>query len=258
LGLFVDANEIDTFKQLQSTKTSLDVFNLLIGTIPINKSKNGTRTDDLAISAEIAGEFSAIINNELPDGVKFGTVPFDKVEQYDFSKNSQTKDDVVGDALKNFYKTSGSDQALFNAEKPNATTMKASTIVDAEFISSVYKTFESFLNYQIIKKFDKYNFKVKLSGTIFDEEERFQKVMKCAEYGILTPELPAALGLTEKELRDGLTLMKALGYPDVFKPVPTAHTMPNETENSGRKELKIEDKTEKGEEAADLKSNEDK
>lgn len=259
LGLFVDANEIDTFKQLQTTRTTLEVFNLLIGLIPINKNKNGTKTDDLAISAEIAGEFNALINGQLPDGVKFGTVPFDDVKQFDFSKNSQTKNDIVGDAIKNYYKTSGSDQSLFNADKPNATTMKASTIVDAEFIKSVYKTFESFLDYQLARRFDKYNFKVKFSGTIFDEEERFNNAIRCAEYGIITPELPAALGLTEKEFRDGIALMQSLGYPEKFKPIQTAHTMSSDSqETSGRKELDINKKTEKGEETADNKANEDK
>ena len=37
LGIFVDANEIDTFKQLQSTKVALDVFKLLIGIISARK-----------------------------------------------------------------------------------------------------------------------------------------------------------------------------------------------------------------------------
>jgi len=257
LGLFVDANEIDTFKNLQSTKTALDVFNLLIGLIPVNKSKNGSKVDDLAIGAEMAGQFNALINQQLPNGVKFGTVPFDDVKQFDFSKNSQTKDDVVGDALKNFYKTSGSDQALFNADKPNATTMEASTAVDSSFIEQIYATFESFLNYQLNKKYDKYNFKVKLSGTIFDKQQRIDKATKMAEYGIITPELPAALSLTEKEFRDGLSLMRSLGYPDSFKPVPTSHTMPNE-EEAGRKELDNNKKTEKGEEASDTKTNVDR
>jgi len=258
LGIFVDANEIDTFKQLQSTKTALDVFKLLIGIIPINKDKNGTKTDNLAISAELAGQFNQLINNNLPDGIKFGTVPFDDVKAFDFSKNSQTKNDIVGDALKSFYKTSGSDQALFNAEKPNATTMKASTAVDAAFVSSMYSTFESFLNYQLIKKFDKFSFKVKFSGTIFDQEERFDTAMKAAERGIITPELPAAMGLNEKEFRDGLALMRSLGYPDMLEPLPSSHTAAKEKEAAGRTEKKVEEKTAKGEETSDTGANQDK
>lgn len=260
LGLFVDANEIDAYKQLQSTKTSLEVFNLLIGLIPINKNKSSTKTDDLAIGADLAGEFNALINGQLPDGVKFGTVPFDDVLQFDFSKNSQTKDDIVGDALTSFYASSGTDQAMFNADKPNATTMKASTMIDGEFVKRMYGVFEAFLDYQLAKRFDKFNFKVKFSGTIFDEEERFNNAVKMAEYGIITPDLPAALHVTEKELRDGMALMKSLGYPDMFTPVQTSHTMPSEEQaaNAGRKELDANKRTEKGEEAADDMTNEDK
>lgn len=258
LGLFVDANEIDNFKQLENTKIALEVYNLLIGLIPINKNKSGSKTDDFAVSADIAAEFNALINQQLPDGVKFGTVPFDDVKQFDFSKNAQTKDNIVGDALKNFYATGGVDQAMFNADKPNATTMKASTMVDAALVESVYRTFESFLDYQISRKFDKFNFKVKFSGTIFDAEERYERALRCAEYGIITPELPASLGLTEKEMRDGVSLMQSLGYPDKFEPVQTSHTMPNESNDGGRNEMKVDDKTEKGEETADTGANEDK
>lgn len=257
LGLFVDANEIDNFKQLQTTKTALDVYNLLIGLIPVNKNKNSSKHDDLAISAELAGAFNALVNQQLPDGVKFGTVPFDDVKQFDFSKNAQTRDDIVGDAITNFYKTGGTDQALFNADKPNATTMGASTLVDGEFIKSVYGVFEAFLNYQLIKKFDKYKFKIKFSGTMFDKEKRKEDAMKMAEYGIITPDLPASLGMTEKEMRDGISLMQALGYPSNLQPVPTSHTMPNE-EEVGRNELDANKKTEKGEEASDNKTNDDK
>jgi hypothetical protein len=137
--------------------------------------------------------------------------------------------------------------------------MKASTAVDSNFVNAVYGTFEEFLNYQLNKKYDKYRFVVKLSGTIFDEEERLNNAIRLAECGIITPELPAALHLNEKEFRDGTSLMNSLGYPDRFKPIQTAHTMSNnQKEDAGRKELDIDKKTEKGEETADLKTNEDR
>jgi hypothetical protein len=256
LGMFVDANEIDNFKNLQAEKTALDMFKLLIGTIPTNKSKDSQLTDDLSISAEMAGQFNKLINDMLPSGIKFGTVPFDQVKQFDFSQNTQNKTDIVGEALRNFYKSSGSDQALFNSEKPNAATMKVSTANDVSFANVVYREFESFLDYQFHFLTGKYKFKAKLQGTIYDEEERLAKQMQLLQYGVLTPDLAPALHLTEKELRDGLSLMKSLGYEKMFTPIQSANTMAsNQNSQNGRPEKKIQDLTESGQKTKDTDAN---
>jgi hypothetical protein len=254
LGLFVDANEIDNFKNLQASKTALDMFKLLIGTIPTNNNKDAQLTDDLAISAEMAGQFNRLVNDMLPEGIKFGTVPFKDVKQFDFSENTQNKKDIVGEALKNFYKSAGSDQALFNAEKPNATTMKMSTANDVAFADVVYSEFESFLDYQFKFLTKKYKFKAKLEGTIYDQEERRTNALSLAQYGIITPQLPASMGLTEKELRDGMALMKAMGFDKLLMPVQSANTM-SANNNTGRPEKPAENLTESGTKTKDTESN---
>lgn len=259
LGLFVDANEIDNFKNLQSNKTTLDLFKLLIGIIPVNKAKDTSMADDLAISAEMAGQFNRLINDLMPEGIKFGTVPFSDVKQFDFADNTANKTDIVGEALSNFYKTSGSDQALFNANKPNATTLKMSTANDVAFASVVYKEFESFMDYQFNKLTSKFKFKAKFTGTIFDQEERHAKAMAFLQYGILTPELPASMGLTEKEMRDGMALMKTMGYEKLITPIQSANTMSKDgAKPNGRPEKKVEDLTDSGSKTRDTEANANK
>lgn len=258
LGLFLDANEIDTFKNLQSDKTALELFKLLVGIIPTNKSKDGTLTDDLAISAEMAGEFNRLMNDMLPDGIKFGTVPFSDVKQYDFSNGSQTKDNVVGDAINNFYSTSGSDMSLFNSNKPNATTLKMSTANDVSFANTVYDEFSSFLDYQISFLTKKYKFKTKLEGSIYDRDERQSQAINLAQYGIITPQLPASMGLTEKEFRSGLALMKTFEYENLLTPLQSANNMSSNQTDAGRPAAKEENLNESGIKTRDADSNADR
>jgi hypothetical protein len=247
LGLFVDANEIDNFKNLQSSKTALDMFKLLIGTIPTNKSKDASLTDDLCISADLAGSFNKLINDMLPDGIKFGTVPFSDVKAFDFSDNSQTKNDIVGDALNAFYTQAGIDSAMFNSKKPTSTTLNMSSLNDVSFADVVYNEFSSFLDYQLQFVTKKYKFKAKLSGSIYDREERFNRAITLAQYGIITPELSASIGLNEHELRSGMNLMDAMGFSKLITPLISANNMSGQDiKNNGRPEKKDKDLTEEG------------
>lgn len=259
LGIFVDANEIDNFKNLQTSKTQLDMFKLLIGIIPTNKSKDSQLTDDLAISAEVAGQFNRLINDLMPDGVKFGTVPFEDVKAFDFE--STNKENVVGEALFNFYSSSGTDNALFNSNKPTSTTLTMSTKNDASFADIVYNEFSSFLDYQLQFITKKYKFKVKLEGSVYDREERFNRAINLAQYGIITPELPSAIGINEYELRTGMALMKEMGYQNLLVPLQSANTMTAgtaTTSEAGRPEKKVEDLGESGVKTKDAGSNKDK
>lgn len=260
LGLFVDANEIDNYKNLQSDKTALDMFKLLIGTIPVNKSKDGQMSDDLGISAELAGQFNRLINDMLPEGVRFGTVPFSDVKAFDFE--SSNKDDIVGQALNQLYTTVGTDSAMFNSQKPTATTLTMSAKNDVSFSDIIYGEFESFLDYQLHFVTKKFKFKAKLSGSIYDREERFTKAMTLAQYGILTPELPASIGIDESQLRQGMALMKTMGYDKLLVSLQSANTMSangaNSNSDSGRPEKKVEDLSDEGVKTKDSDTNDNK
>lgn len=239
LGLFIDASELDSYKKLQSTKTALDICKFIIGTIPRNKeNKTGSKQDDFAIGYENAAKFTQLMNAKMPEGALFGALPFENIQSFEFNNEGI---DIIGTAMKNFYTSSGSDKALFNSDKPNASTMKASTRIDTAFAERVYPQFESFINYHLNKVNKKIKFEAKLSGTIFDEEERATRALTAAQSGLITPELASSMHLTERQLRNGISLMNVLGYTEL-KPLTSSFVQSGkESEDNGRPTKKTSD-----------------
>jgi hypothetical protein len=255
LGMFVDAIDIDTFKQLQKDKAFLDVYKIIMGTVPRHKdNKTNNQKDDFAIDANTLSSFIQLVKTGLPSQVDFKAVPLENLTSFDF-ENSTTEKNISGTAIKNFYRNSGAESSMFGADRPNASTVKASTRTDQAFVEQVYSQFQMFLNYQLNKVTKKYKFSVKLSGTIFDEQDRFDNQMSLLSNGIITPELPSALHMTERELRNGLSMMVSLGYPDMFKPVQTSSTLSDKNNAGGRPQKK--EVKESGEITRDEGSNEE-
>ena len=236
LGIFTDAVDLDAYKKMYKDKTTLEAYKMIAGTVPRNKdNKSGNARDDFAIQANTLAQFMQLVKNDLPPGLLFKALPLDNLQSFNFENSSSNQNkDLVGTALKNYYKQAGADQALFNAEKPNASSMKASTRIDAAFMEVVYPQFETFLNYHINNNSKKIKWKVKLSGTIFDEQERFDNAMTKLSSGIITPDIPAELGMTERDMRVGLGMMAMLGYPELFKPIQNSFNMPTNTAGAGR------------------------
>jgi hypothetical protein len=256
LGIFLDAIDIDTFKGLFQTKTEIEAYKMIVGTVPRNKdNKGGNSKDDFAYHANTLAQFMTYVKNDLPPGLMFKALPLEDIKEFNF-ENSGTTHDVVGSAMKNFYRSSGTDQALFNADKPNASSIKAATRMDSAFVEIVYPQFATFIDFHINKLTKKFKFRTSFSGTIYDEEDRVSTAFMKLSSGIITPDIPAAFGMNEKQFRTGLQMMASFGYPEFFKPVQNANQMAS-NQVGGRPPKKTEDLTGSGELTRDKDANND-
>jgi hypothetical protein len=233
LGLFLDAIDIDTQQQLQSSKDTLDAYKMIFGTIPRHKdgtNKSGNSKDDFAIDPTTLSKYIQLVKASLPDGVDFKAAPLDNVQLFEFTKDGS--DNLTSTALKNMYLKSGAEKALFGSDKPNASTIKASLLNDMSFVTRCYSQFETFVNYHLSKVTKQFKFRVKFEGTEYDREDRKANALADWQSGILTPQLPASRGLTVKEFQNSIGMMQGLGFPEKCKPLMTAHTM--STDGAGR------------------------
>jgi hypothetical protein len=83
--LFIDCAELDTFKRLQKNKYMLEAYKMIVGLIPRNKdNKTGNKADDFSITADTAAKFMQLVNNALPEGIRFNVLPFEDVKAFDF------------------------------------------------------------------------------------------------------------------------------------------------------------------------------
>lgn len=221
IGLFIDAIEIDTYRNLKKSKVTLEAYKLIVGSIPRHKeNKTGNSKNNFALTADMAAQFSAILQNSLPEGVDFKTTPFDDIKAFEFEK-SANKEDVSGAALKNLVNNSGSSQVL-SLDKPTQSTVKASQKIDESFVKHLYYQAEDFINYQLRLISPKYNFRIKFEGTIFDVEERQTSAKELASLGIITDRLGASLGYNPREFDQAIMYMQARGYPEKLIPLVSA------------------------------------
>jgi len=249
MSLFLDSIEIDNFKRLQKTKTELENYKMIVGTVPLNKNnKSGNKPDDYSISPETLGKFMQTANALLPEGVRLSALPLENLMSVSF-ENAETKQDVVGTALKNFFAQSGADRSIFGGiDRPNMAIIGPSLKIDEVFITRLYEQFETFCNFQINKNSGKmrWKWKVKFEGTIFDVDERRENALTMAQNGVILPSLASSQGLNLREFTTSLNLMKVMNLTAdglLNSPLITSHTSSNSQSGVGapvkkRKELK--------------------
>jgi hypothetical protein len=222
IGTFVDAVELDTYKTLKETKTALETYKLLVGTIPRNKeNKSGNKKNDLAITADMATKFANIIKSAMPEGVDMKVTPFEEVKAFEFGQGAH-QDDIVGASAKNFINNAGVSQTM-SIDKPTQSTVDTGRKIDVAFVSHLYEQAQDFINHYLDKISPRYKFRIKFEGSIFDKEEREKSAKEWASFGIITDKIGASMGLNPREFDKMLQYMKSRGYPDLWTPVQSAH-----------------------------------
>lgn len=240
LGVFLDFLDIPELKDMQNAKSELELYKIIMGTVPRNKEgRSGSKLDDFAISAESLGNFVQLVKNSLMNKyVDFKAVPLENLELFSFDEKTD-KTDSLERSFNNISTQTGIDRALLNTSKPNASSIGLSKLVDAEYISRLYEQFSEFVTYHVNKKTKKYRFKIIFEGTIHDKKERQERALELAQNGIITPKLASSEGMSLKEFNSSMTLMKWLGYPDNLTPIQSSYTLSKQNaKDGGRPEQK--------------------
>ena len=226
LGVFLDFYDIPTFKEISKAKSELEAYKLIIGEIPrLSDGKSGNSKDNFAINTTTLNAFMQIVKSSMLNKyVDFKALPLEDIAIYDFDKSPE-KTDMVTKGLNNIFTQAAIDKSAFNTDKPNIATLKLSKLVDEAFIKRVYSQFSDFCTYHVNLKTKKYRFKIEFEGTIHDAEERKKEAKENMSLGLFTPKLASSMGMTLKEMKSGMALMKWLGYPDNLTPALTSFTL---------------------------------
>lgn len=256
MGLFIDASEIDTYRRLIKTKTQLETWKLLINKIPLHKdNKTGNAKNDFALTADLAAQFVQIMSASMPEGVKPIAVPFEETQVVDFDQ-AQNKNNITGIGNEMFWESSGATRGLFGGNNLNGSLVKSSNRVDVSFVEHMYSQFEIFINNQLKLRTGRYRFRIHFEGTIFDEDERFEKALKSAQSGIITDKLSASLHMSPRQFDNMINLMQSRGYPDKLKPLLTSYTATGN--EGGRTEKSVDNLSDGGMKTRDLEANIDR
>ncbi|MCR8641535.1 hypothetical protein NV379_02595 [Paenibacillus sp. N1-5-1-14] len=255
MGLFQDSAEIDHYKKLLKTKTQLEVWKIIVGKIPMKQdSKGAAVSNNFAIDPIVAGQYTAILQAGVPDGVKVATTPFD-LETVNFDQ-SQTQNNIVGYSQDNFYNSAGSTPVLFGSGSPNASGLNASIKVDEAYVLHMYRQFERFLNAYMKTKTGKYRFKIVFPDlTRFNYREKLEDYLKSAQYGYSKTLVSVALGINPDDMLNLLMYENSIDMiSNYLVPLSSAHVQKGSGEVGATKKS-LSDISDSGERTRDNDGN---
>jgi hypothetical protein len=222
IGLYLDTLQIAEYKDLLMTKTVLENWKILFQRIPM-KSGDKAEKNDFLIDPDTAGEFQKIIKQILPKGASIITSPMD-IEAIDF-ENAETKDDIVGNAERQFWGSSGSSPLLFGASLDSSAGLSSNIIVDENFVIHMYEQFSRFVNFQLSKVTGKHSFVIEFMGaTRFNKKQQFDEAMTMAQSGLGLTFVAHAKGLKPGYIENLLKMEQLSGIKQLLEPLPSSHT----------------------------------
>lgn len=126
--------------------------------------------------------FTELLQQKMPQTVSAIAAPFKNFKLHEFD-HVDTRDSVLGDALKNYYIQSGTNSLLSTSEKPTLSQTRASEKIEARFIDKLYPQYQSCLN-SIVKTFKlKNEFVVHIEGDVFSDDSEYAKVKEAVLNG---------------------------------------------------------------------------
>lgn len=239
MSQFINANDLDSYKQLQQQLLEIPLNQIMTATVPLQKNnKSGSYMDDTAITPQLCVLYENSIRQSLPDNVDFVAAPFENFKLFGF-ENVQNRDNIVGDSITNFYNEAVG--GLINtSDKPSVKAIDSQQKIETAFISGIYRQFMQFINYRLLIQGFK-NMDFRIDGDIFSDEKRFELVKKAIDSGNynMYPEYLSFFDQSLVSADSTMSLVDSFGIYDKLKVPPTSFTASSDT--AGRPSVDIED-----------------
>lgn len=227
--------DIDESKRMRNIKNKMDNYMILTQLIPIKEDKDATPNQFL-IDLDTAIMFHNRAISALPDEVGLITSPM-KIDAIKLERKNNDAD-IVAQVERDYYNAAGISQVLFNSEKSNAVALSKSIATDEQFVFSVLRQIERWINRKLKYINTKYKYRVKLlNTTTFNRKDVFESYLKAAQYGMpVKQELAASLGLSPSALINKTFLENdILDLASKLVPLSSSHTQSGKKSNNDSK-----------------------
>jgi hypothetical protein len=241
---------------MYSDSAVLQNWKMILNKIGFKDSKGNSDNNQLRLTADVAKKFNDMIQEGLPKGVKSTVSPFESQEVVDFSKNAQTKDDIVGAGQQNFFNSVGiSQNVMGGGEKGGAVGITYSHYADATTIRrSLEPQLKAFINYLLRENIKKYRFRVDFVATTeVDRDKVVSMYLNASKSGLPVTRLCAALGISQSELQGELAMEKVLKLKESLIPLMSSNTMNSNDmlDNGGRPKKNVDELSDSGSKSVD-------
>lgn len=227
-GILREVYDLEDYKQLKLTKTTLENYAMLVMTIGLNDD------GEWVIDLDKAKEFWRNLDSVLPEEIGSVLTPL-PIEKISFEKSHTADTDTISDAEQHMFSAAGVSSLLFNNDKASANALELSIKADQAITFGIVKSIEDVVNRYIQSQSYGKNFKVTfLDCSPFNRKQLAESCLKACQYGIpMISYYAASQGLNQSEL-DCMSFLEneVLGLTDMFQPLKSSSTM-SAAENKG-------------------------
>ena len=224
-GILREVYDLEDYKQLKLTKTTLENYAMLVMTIGLNDD-GGWQID-----LDKAKEFWRNLDSVLPEEIGSVLTPM-PINKISFEKSNTGDTDTISEAEQNLFSAAGVSSLLFNNDKASANALLLSIKADQAITYGIVKNIEDVVNRFIQAQSYGKNFKVTfLDCSPYNRKELSDSYLKACQYGIpMISYYAAASGLNQSEL-DSMSFLEneVLGLTDMFRPLQSSSTMSSPT-----------------------------
>lgn len=194
-GILREVYDLEDYKQLKLTKTTLENYAMLVMTIGLNE--NGEWQIDL----DKAKEFWRNLDSVLPDEIGSVLTPM-PINKISFEKSHTGDTNTIAEAEQNLFSAAGVSSLLFNNDKASANALVLSIKADQSITYGIVKSIEDAINRFIQAQAYGKNFKVTfLDCSPFNRKELGDMYLKACQYGVpLVSYYCASQGLGQAEM----------------------------------------------------------
>lgn len=244
IGLFNSIIGLADDEDLQATKDAASVYKLLAFEMDVK----GDDPDDFTVDPDTASDYVNKANESLPPYVGTILSPL-KVNPISFEKDQAADVNIIENATKNLYNSSGGAQILNSLNISTTIGWLSVLISDEQFAAGILRSqVENNLN-RLVSEERPNNCRIKLMPcSPYTKNLYKESLEKDFQYGVpLKLALNSLNGYTEIETISMAKLENMLDLYDLFKPPQSANTQSNKTKSKSSPE----DLSDEGDESRD-------
>jgi len=244
VGILREIYDIEDYKQLKLTKTTLENYAMLVMTLGVGD--DGEWKLDLDKAKEFWRNLDAVLPDEI--GSVLSPMPIEKIS---FERAHNGDANTISEAEQNMFSAAGVSSLLFNNEKASANALLLSIKADQAITYGIVKSIEDMVNRFIQSQSYGKNFKVTfLDCSPFNRKEMGDMYLKACQFGFpMVSYYCATQGLNQSEI-DSMNFLenKVLGFQNRFIPLKSSATQSSvASDEGGAPEKDMDDLTESGE-----------
>ena len=228
----------DEIAKLQYNKDIAEAFGILAGEIRLfDNAKSGTTANQFAIDPASLAHFMTLAKAGLSSTVKLAALPTENLKWYQFNDSNP---DMLSTQLKSTAAQGiGASRIIYASDRMSNAEVEASLNEIYQTMKPLYYQFNNFLDYYVNQMTKKYKFKFNFDGSTysFERNNRFEKLTKLADKGIVMPPtmFASVMGIHPVMFEKMLAESKYSGWIDTYSQLMlNTNTTAQNNEGAGR------------------------